>query len=299
MSLWIPIVIAAAFLQNLRSILQKNLTGTLSVGGATFSRFVFAFPLALAYALAVSLVTGWWPQVPGFTFAAYLVTGAFTQIVATYLLIASFAHGPFAIGTAYSKTEALQAAVVALILLGEGLSLLGVAAILVGLGGVALMAFKRRADGLAALDLTNRAVLFGLGAGLAFAFSSVGYRGASLSLGDGSAFARAAWTLSAATFVQTVCFGAWLRWREPGTVTKTLRQWRQAGLVAVVGVAGSIGWFTALTLQTAALVKALAQVELVFSTLTSWFYYREPVSVREVAGIGLIALSVVMIVLVA
>ena len=299
MSLWIPIVVGAAFLQNLRSLLQKRLTGALSVGGATFARFVFAFPLALVYALAVSGLSGWWPEAPEPVFWAWLVTGATGQLVATYLLVASFTHGPFAIGTAYSKTEALQAAIVAFVLLGEALSAAAVGAILLGLAGVALMAFRRRSDGLAALDITNRAVLFGLGAGLAFAFSSVGYRGASLALGEGSVFARAGWTLAATTLLQTVAFGAFLAWREPGQVTRVLALWRQAGLVALVGVAGSIGWFTALTLQTAALVKAVAQVELVFSTLTGWLHFREPVTLREVAGIALVGLSVVLIVLMA
>lgn len=303
MPLWIPITIAAAFLQNLRSLLQKRLTGRLSTGGATFSRFVFAFPLALAYALVVSSLTGWLPGVPSLTFVAFLLSGAVAQIGATYLLLASFAHGPFAIGTAYSKTEALQAAVFAAIVLGELLSLWGVVAVLVGMAGVALMAFKRREDGNGALkralNLTDKAVLFGVAAGAGFAIASVSYRGASLSLGDSSAFVRAGWTLAAATLVQTLIMGVWLRWREPGQITKTLGLWRESGLVALTGVAGSIGWFTALTLQTAALVKALAQVELVFSTLTSWFYFKEPVSTREVAGIALIGLSIILIVLVA
>lgn len=299
MPLWIPITLAAAFLQNLRSLLQKRLTGRLSTGGATFSRFVFAFPLALAYALSMSALTGWVPGAPVPSFFAFLVMGALAQIGATYLLLASFGHGPFAIGTAYSKTEALQAAVVAAVILGELLSLIGVVAILIGLAGVALMAFKRRADGLRALNLTDRSVLLGLSAGFAFALSSVGYRGASLSLGEASAFVRAGWTLAAATLFQTAVMAFYLRWREPGQVTKTLMLWRESGLVALVGVMGSIGWFTALTLQTAALVKALAQVELIFSTLTSWFYFKEPVSAREVTGIALIGLSVVLIVMVA
>ncbi len=299
MPLWIPIVIAAAFLQNLRSLLQKRLTGRLSTGGATFSRFVFAFPLALAYALVVSGLTGWVPGVPSLTFVAFLISGAVAQIGATYLLLASFAHGPFAIGTAYSKTEALQAAVFAAIVLGELLSLWGLIAVLIGIAGVALMAFKRREDGLRALNLADKAVLFGVAAGAGFAMASVSYRGASLSLGDSSAFVRAGWTLAAATLVQTLIMGVWLRWREPGQITKTLGLWRESALVALAGVAGSIGWFTALTLQTAALVKALAQVELIFSTLTSWLYFKEPVSAREVAGITLIGLSILLIVLVA
>lgn len=299
MPLWIPITIAAAFLQNLRSLLQKQLTGRLSTGGATFARFVFAFPLALGYALLVSWIVGWTPGPPTPAFLAYVAVGGLAQIGGTYLLLASFAHGPFAIGTAYSKTEALQAAVFAAIVLGELLSLWGVLAVLIGMAGVALMAFKRREDGLRALNLADKAVLFGVAAGAGFAMASVSYRGASLSLGDSSAFVRAGWTLAAATLFQTIIMGAWLRWREPGEITKTLGLWRQSGLVALAGVAGSIGWFTALTLQTAALVKALAQVELIFSTLTSWLYFKEPVSPREVAGIALIGLSIVLIVLLA
>ncbi len=303
MPLWIPITIAAVFLQNLRSLLQKQLTGKLSTGGATFSRFVFAFPLAFGYALLVSWVAGWMPRAPTAVFMAYVTVGGLAQIGATYLLLASFAHGPFAIGTAYSKTEALQAALVAAVVLGELLSFWGVLAVLIGMAGVTLMAFKTREDGQnvvrRALNLGDKAVLFGVAAGAGFAIASVSYRGASLSLGDYSAFVRAGWTLAAATLFQTILMAAYLRWREPGEISRTLTLWRQSGLVALAGVAGSIGWFTALTLQTAALVKALAQVELIFSTLTSWLYFKEPVSLREVAGIALIGLSIVLIVVAA
>ncbi|MFK7791447.1 MAG: DMT family transporter [Devosiaceae bacterium] len=299
MSLWIPITIAAAFLQNVRSLLQKQLTGKLSTGGATFSRFVFAFPLALAYAAFVSWIVDWVPGIPASVFFLYVAVGGLAQIGGTYLLLASFSHGPFAIGTAYSKTEALQAALFAAIVLGELLSLWVVLAVLIGMAGVALMAFKKREDGLRALNIADKAVLYGVAAGAGFAIASVSYRGASLSLGESSAFVRAGWTLAAATLFQTIIMGAWLAWREPGQISKTLKLWRQSGLVALAGVAGSIGWFTALTLQTAALVKALAQVELVFSTLTSWLYFKEPVSLREVAGIMLIGLSIVLIVLIA
>jgi hypothetical protein len=47
MELWIPITIAAAFLQNLRSALQKHIKGRLSTSGAAYARFLYAWPLAL------------------------------------------------------------------------------------------------------------------------------------------------------------------------------------------------------------------------------------------------------------
>ncbi len=46
MELWITITIAAAFLQNLRSMLQKHLKARLSSLEATAIRFFFAMPLA-------------------------------------------------------------------------------------------------------------------------------------------------------------------------------------------------------------------------------------------------------------
>jgi hypothetical protein len=48
MELWIPITIAAAFLQNLRSAAQKHLKAVMGTTGATFVRFGFGFPFALA-----------------------------------------------------------------------------------------------------------------------------------------------------------------------------------------------------------------------------------------------------------
>ncbi|MEM6382187.1 MAG: DMT family transporter [Pseudomonadota bacterium] len=300
MPLWIPITIAAAFLQNVRSLLQKNLTGRLSVGGATFARFVFAFPLALTYALAVTMATG--SEVPpaNWPFLGFLILGAVAQILATYALLASFQHGSFAVGNSYASTEALQAAVLASILLAEWLSLLGLVAVLLGFAGVVLTRLGH-VDASRAAEAVRfgPAVWWGVAAGTLFAFASVGYRGASLSLGVDSVFVSAGWSLAAATLLQTVLMAVYLSWREPGTVTATLKQWRQSGLIALVGVSASIGWFTALTLQTAALVKALAQIELAFSTLTSWLYFKEPISASELVGIVLIGLSVVMIVLVA
>ena len=45
--LWIPVTIAAAFFQNLRSALQKHLKAKLSNAGATYVRFLYACPLAI------------------------------------------------------------------------------------------------------------------------------------------------------------------------------------------------------------------------------------------------------------
>ena len=56
MELWIPFTIAAAFFQNLRFMLQKHLKATrLTTAGATFSRFIFAAPLALKLGCSLAI----------------------------------------------------------------------------------------------------------------------------------------------------------------------------------------------------------------------------------------------------
>lgn len=294
MDLWIPVTIFAAFAQNLRFMLQRHLKATrLSTGGATFARFVYSAPavavIALAYGSARDFAA---PGVDG-DFWAYATLGGLAQILATMCTVALFAHRNFAVGITFKKTEVLMAAIVGLAVLGEGVSGWGLVAILIGLAGV--LALSERPGG--GLVVRNRATGLGLLSGFLFAVSGVAYRGATLALDGGDAFFRAVVTLSFVTAFQTIVMLIWLRWREPGEITRVIRAWRIASLVGLTSMLGSIGWFFAFALQTVAYVKALGQIELVFSYLASTKVFREVVSTRELAGIGLIVVSVMVLVL--
>ncbi len=133
MELWIGLTIAGAFLQNLRSLLQKRLTGELSVNGAAYVRFVYAIPFAWIYVAYI-----WEGRVPdlNFAFLAYVIVGAIMQIIATSALVAAVSGSHFAVGTALSKTEAVQAALLGLIILGDAVSSLALTGIALSLVGV-------------------------------------------------------------------------------------------------------------------------------------------------------------------
>lgn len=62
--------------------------------------------------------------------------------------------------------------------------------------------------------------------------------------------------------------------------------------IGITSVLGSIGWFTAVSLRNAALVKTLGQTEILETIAITTFYFAEKISKRELAGIALIALSV-------
>ncbi len=302
--LWIPVTILAAFCQNLRSAVQKHLKGALSDTGATFSRFGYGFPVALAYALALHYGAGMaWPE-PNLDFVVYGLIGGATQVGATFFLVWLFSFRDFAVGTAYSKTETVQAALFGLVILGDGVGLAGGVAIFVSLIGVMLLSTARSGIEWRKLLLgwTDRTAVMGMFSGTLFAVSAVCYRAASLSLGDpadpdGPGFLmQAAFALAAVTFAQTVGMAAWMHWREPGQIRAVLKAWRWAGLAGLAGVVGSIGWFTAMTIQNVAYVRALGQIELVFTFAAGMFIFKERSSRLEVAGILLVVAGILILV---
>ncbi|WP_172293425.1 EamA family transporter [Pseudoruegeria sp. HB172150] len=295
MDLWIIVTIAAAAIQTVRFMLQKQIKAAgLSTGGATFSRFVFAAPLAAltAFALMRALEEPF-PPLTG-TFWAYSFFGGLGQIAGTLCTVALFGFRNFAVGIAFTKTETIQVALFSAVVLGEAVSGTGLVAILIGLAGVVLISLKGKGLG---GGIFNRSMALGLLGGAAFGGSAIGYRGAALELGDGNYVFRAAFTLAAVTAMQTVVMLILLRVREPGQITQVFRKWRTTALVGVTGMLGSLGWFTAFTLQNAAYVRALGQVELIFSFLITTLVFHEAVSRRELTGIALLGLSVVMLVL--
>jgi drug/metabolite transporter (DMT)-like permease len=294
MALWVWLTLGAAFFQNLRSALQKGLSARHGVTGATFARFVYAAPLAAL--IVVGLLAAGQPLpvvTPAFLAAATL--GAAAQIAATLLLVRLFAFRNFAVGNTFARTETVQAAIIGAVLLGDTLGPGPVAAILVSLAGILILSGPTGFGG-----ILNRPAALGLGAGAGFAVSGVSYRAAALALdGDPGTFLRATFTLAVVTAIQTLAMGAWMAARRPDTLAAILADWRRASLVGIAGLVASIGWFTAFTLQPAAIVKAVGQVELLFSYLTARTVFAERPSRREIAGILLVAAGIVLLVLTA
>ena len=299
MELWVPITLAAAFMQNLRSALQKHVKGSLSTSGATFCRFIYAVPLALAYVALLGEGLGFeWPD-PNPRFALFAMVGGVTQITATALLVYLFSLRNFAVGTTYSKTETVQAAVFGLVILGEPVSFAAAVAIGISLVGVMLISVARSRLTLGNLFLgwTGRAAFIGVLSGTFFGLSAVAYRAASLSLGGEGFLMQAAFTLACVVVFQTAVMAVWIRLREPGELSRVIGRWRVASLVGVSGMLGSAAWFTAMTLENAAYVRAVGQVELVFTLVASYFFFRERSTALELVGIVLIVGGIVILLL--
>jgi drug/metabolite transporter (DMT)-like permease len=94
--------------------------------------------------------------------------------------------------------------------------------------------------------------------------------------------------------MQTVVVALWLAWREPGLTARLQPHLRLSAFIGVTSAVGSICWFTAFALQSASYVRAVGQVEVVFTLVISAFYYRERISVLELSGIALTVAGVLL-----
>jgi len=297
MEAWVLITLVAATAQTGRFMLQKHLKATqLSTAGATFARFVYSAPLAALVALICWLVVGGPTPKLSWSFVGFGAMGGIAQILGTMCVVALFAHRNFAVGIAFKKTEVILSFLVGLILLGDLISGFALIAILIGLPGVLLLSDPPKADGPWRQRIFNKAAGIGLLSGLMFAFSGVGYRGASLSLELSNSFYSAIVTLAFVTAFQTLILSIWLALREKGEIVRVLASWRVSGFVGLTSLVGSTCWFWAFTLQTVALVNAVGQVEMILSLLATTLFFREKITAREWQGGALLMLSIFMLV---
>lgn len=300
MTLWIPVTIFAAFMQNLRFMLQRHLKVTsLSTAGATYARFLFALPLVGVMVPVYMATTGAAMPQLGAGFWPYILVGGVAQIVATACVVALFSARNFAVGIALAKSEVLLTVVIGLIVLGEVVSWGGVLAIGIGFAGVILLSDPPKTDVALpwAKRLLNTASGYGLGAGLLFGVSAVGYRGATLEVASPDPFLRAMLTLGVAISWQVLVMTLWLLWRERSQIGAVLASWRLSFWTGLTSMLGSLGWFVAFTLQNAAYVKALGQIELLFTFMGGYFVFKERSSGREVLGAVLIVASILALII--
>lgn len=292
--MWIPITIAAATFQILRTARQHELRSVLSTNAAGFVRYAYGAPLAVAISAVLFLVLGRdVPTIPG-RFWPYIAIAGICQIGATIALLAAFKRRDFAVGTVYSKTEVLIVAVLGLFGLDEALRAPGwVGAFLVTIGVVWLAA--KGSFSTLLQQSGDPAALLGLAAAAGFAGAAVGIGAASRTLTGAPAFDRAILTLTVLLVFQTTINAGWFAVSDPTELRATARAWRPAIWVGVFSLLGSIGWAWGFTLESAAKVRTLGQIELIIAFVVARVTLGERHSRAELAASGLVLVGVLIV----
>jgi drug/metabolite transporter (DMT)-like permease len=287
--LWAVFTVIAAAAQTVRNATQRELTAKLGTVGATHVRFLFGFPFAIVFLAAVMIALGQGLPRPPASFWPWVLLGALTQIGATALMLAAMNDRSFVVVYAYIKTEPVQVALFGLIFLGDAVTPAMAAAIVTATVGVVIMAVKPGTPS----SLT--ATLLGLGAGAMFALSAVGYRGAILRLGGPSYVMDATLTLVTGLMLQSILLSLYLRLRDPQVLAGIVRAWRPSLFAGFMGALASQFWFLAFALATAASVRTLALVEVLFAQAISRFVFKQAMTGREALGIVLIVIGVALL----
>jgi len=294
--LWLPATLLAGGVQAWRTALQRRISQTLSLNAAGLVRYLYGVPFTLlllgGYRLAFP---GPFPAI-GPLLLLFCIGGGLAQIVATNLLILAFGHRNFVVGTAYSKTEAVQGAILSFALMGETLSLLAWAGIGCGVMGVMLLSTGGKRMG--PLDILRAlgqpAALTGIASGFFFALTAIGIRRATQQVDGGDPVLAALTVLAVTVALQTVMQGGWLLWREPREMRRVFASWRVSGQVGLLSALGSACWFTGFATAPVALVRIVGQIEIAFTMAFGHFYLKERISRSEAMGLMLVVAGVIL-----
>lgn len=299
---WIIATLLAAVLQTARTALQQRLRGRISTNAAGFVRYAFGAPFSLAAVLVMAMIGVDLPPLSaGFMWKVALA--GLAQILGTFLLITAFTKSDFAIGTVYSKTEAIQVALISGMILGEGLPWMAWIGIVVLLGGVSVLATKGHIKELRSLfskttdERMSAGVWAGIGAGTGFAVAAIAIRSASGELGTGQPVVRALVTLAVMNSLQVVMNGGWIVARQRTELGAIRREWKSSALVGLLSVAGSAGWAIGMTLHNAAAVRAVGQIDVAFAFIVGTAIFGEKRRQSEYIGTALVLGGVLMVLL--
>jgi len=289
--LWALFTVVAAAAQTVRNAAQRELTATLGTVGATHVRFLFGFPFALVFLVGVTAALGRGLPAPPPAFWLWTFGGALTQIAATALMLAAMEARSFVVTIAYIKTEPVLVAVFGFLLIGDTVTPATAVAIAVATAGVVVMSLKPGAKAGAL-----RAAALGLVSAATFGLSAIGYRGAILRVGDPSFVLAATFTLTVGLLLQAGVLTLYLWVRDRGVLVAIFKAWRPSLFAGFMGALASQFWFLAFALTSAASVRTLALIEVLFAQGISRFAFRQPTSAREGVGIVLIVLGVVLLI---
>ena len=292
---WIVVTIIAAFFQNLRSSFQKKINKEVSTIASTYVRFSFALPLAIILFFVYFKDFSVFMEVikqPGFLIDVTMAS--IFQVIFTFVLLYLFKFSNFVVGTSLSKTEVVQVAIFEYFILNEKLSKLGISGIIISTLGVIILSIKDLK--LFLQNIFSKTTLIGLISGLFLALSIVYFRSAALSLENfNSNFEKVITTLLFGLLIPTIILTIYLLIFEKKEFIKLYNDKYDCMLIGVGGFFASLSWFYAFTLIQASFVRAVGQIELLFSYFSSRYFFKEKVRVTEIIGIIIFVFGVTIL----
>ena len=286
--IWVLTTVIAAAAQTGRNAAQSGLTRTIGTLAATQVRFLFGLPFAVLFLAVTPVLTGEAIPLPGLRAFGFTALGAVAQIGATALMLLTMKSHNFAVTTAWLKTEPALVAIASALVLGDALGAPMLTCIAVATTGVLVMTVK---PGVMAWG-DMRAAGNGLAAAGLFGVSAVGFRGAILALPSGDFLTRASTILALGLTLQTAMLLAWMAVFDRQSVMRSFAVWRRSLLAGFLGAFASEFWFLGFSMTSAANVRTLALIEVIFAQAVSRLLLGQRTSCRQLVGMAVVVAGV-------
>ena len=140
-----------------------------------------------------------------------------------------------------------------------------------------------------------RPALLGIASGAMFAIAAIGFRGGIRALDAPNFVLAATSTLAVSLIIQTALLSIYLALFDRTKLIAICREWRPSMLAGFTGAFASQMWFLAFALESAAKVRTLALVEVLFAQILSRNLFKQRLASREALGIFLIVAGVVLL----
>ena len=291
-SIWIWASVSAAFFQALRYAGLKVLNQRLSTQVTTYVRILFTLPILMVYLTGVL----WWTGEPlpalNWGLVLYCAAAAITQFIGTVLIVRLFQLGNFAVATLIVKADVIMTALIGTAFFSEAITPIGWVAIVVTMLGVVVIS-SGRAPAVTGVPTNTRSAaapaLLGLSSALIYSLSYLCLREGIFAIDPAvGTLVRAAYAVLVMAVLSALIAGVYLLVREPRELARMFNFPQLCWFIGTTSAFGSIGWFIATALTNASYVAAVAQVQIVFALLLSFFYFGERIRALEIAGIAII-----------
>jgi len=300
-SIWIWASVGAAFFQALRYAGLKVLNQSLSTQVTTYVRILFTLPLLIAYLVGVL----WWTREPlpplNQGLLIYSSIAAIAQFVGTVLVVRLFQLGNFAVATLIIKADVIMTALIGTAFFSEAITPIGWVAIVVTMLGVIVISSRQSLAAKPGSAVSTGGVgatapaLLGLSSALIYSLSYLCLREGLLTIDPAvGTLVRAAYSVLLMATLSALMVGAYLVVREPRELVRMFSYPKLCWFIGTTSALGSTGWFIATALTNASYVAAVAQVQIVFTLLLSYFYFGERIRALEITGIAIIVAGLVL-----
>jgi len=292
---WIFLTLCATVLQTFRNIGQKKLGQRLDSLSASWSRFILPFPIAiLVVILTVKNINH--------DFFYHCAICAIFQIFGNSLMVKTLQTKNFSVGIAFYKTEALQAAIVGVIIFNQHVSLVTILAIIIATIGVIMISNLKFRHGKKEFfkSLKSPSTGFGLLSGFCFTITGFNLKFATANLvtQELSQINSGLLTLMWVIFLQNLFY----------ILTKSLQKRLKNDLKNIFNAenkstffktgffsfCGAVCWFCAYSFGDVILIKTLGQIEIIFALLVSHFMMKEKNNLTQIIGIFLVLIGIIV-----